>query len=163
MTNNTLCLVFIKSGYVRDMQAFVGIDLDIEEVDIFAKENDKGWRDCEGSVLVAVYPNVSEEEALQKIKQVYPDASDHAFAFHIMYPKPEYIKDATFTTVWDDGASVISTACKVNTETKEVFDIIQADGGYVSHLDMQYVSFGGNDYIVAQKDEMVSENQFWYN
>ena len=162
MTNNTLCLVFIKSGYVRDMQAFVGLDLDVEEIDAFAEENEKGWRDCEGSVLIASYPNVSEEEALQKIKKVYPDASDHAFAFHIMYPKPEYIKDATFTTVWDDGASVISTSCRVNTETKEVFDIAQADAD-VSQLDMQYVSFGGNDYIVTRSDEKVSENQFWYN
>lgn len=35
---------------------------------------------------------------------------------------PENIKDAMFTSVWDSGFE-ITAKCKVNTETKEIFDI----------------------------------------
>jgi len=46
------------------------------------------------------------------------------------------IINATFVSSWDNGDEVISSACKFNTETKEVTDIESVD---VEELDLYYL------------------------
>lgn len=75
------------------------------------------------------------------------------------------IKNATFTSVWDDSYS-ITTNCKVNTATREVFNIEESSDDNIEKLDTltsEYVTIDGIDYPVFNIDEPdVSENTFWY-
>ena len=70
------------------------------------------------------------------------------------------IKNATFTSVWDGGYE-ITTNCKVDTETKEVFDIEVSVGteDLVEELDYEYVTIDGEDYPVFGDDD----NDYWYD
>ncbi|MBQ3543483.1 MAG: hypothetical protein IJA34_00600 [Lachnospiraceae bacterium] len=70
------------------------------------------------------------------------------------------IKNATFTSVWDGGYE-ITTDCKVNTETKEVFDIEISVGteNLVNELDYEYITLDGEDYSVSNDSE---NTQYWY-
>ena len=60
------------------------------------------------------------------------------------------IKNATFTSVWDDGYEVI-TNCKVNMETKEIFDIKSVDID-VDILKEEYVTINDKKYSVSEID-----------
>lgn len=71
------------------------------------------------------------------------------------------IKEAKFTSVWDDGNSVIETKCKVNTETNEVFDI-EVVSCVAGILDEQFITIDGEDYDVYQKDE-AKKGKYWYD
>ena len=68
------------------------------------------------------------------------------------------IKNATFTSVWDGGYA-ITTNCKVNMETKEVFDIetVEVDDS-IDVLDNEYVTIDGIDYPVSADDM----TEYWY-
>lgn len=75
------------------------------------------------------------------------------------------IKDATFTSVWDGGFE-ITTKCKVNTETKEIFDI-EVSGSTadaVNELDEEYVTIDGVDYSAANHDDIDEDDKetYWY-
>ena len=71
------------------------------------------------------------------------------------------IIQAIFTSVWDGGYE-IKTACNVNTETKEVFNIVIADvGELVETLDKEYVTFNGEDHAVYERDE-AGEDDYWH-
>ena len=76
------------------------------------------------------------------------------------------VKNATFTSVWDGGYEV-TTGCKVNMETKEVFDIeIEDDPEIIDGLDMrekEYITIDDVDYSVYNKIEYeIDETVFWY-
>lgn len=60
------------------------------------------------------------------------------------------IKNATFTSVWDGGYEVI-TNCKVNMETKEIFDIETVDIN-VDILEEEYVTINNKKYSVSEID-----------
>ena len=65
------------------------------------------------------------------------------------------IKNATFTSVWDGGYE-ITTNCKVDMKTKEIFDIEIANGveDFVEELDYEYVTIDGEDYpVFSESDE----------
>lgn len=68
------------------------------------------------------------------------------------------IKDATFTSVWDGGVK-ISTNCKVNIDTKEVFDIEISDVCGVEDLDIEYVTIDGVDHPVSSD----GSTEYWYD
>lgn len=68
------------------------------------------------------------------------------------------IKNATFTSVWDGDISV-TTHCKVNTETKEVFDIEILDVKGVDVLEKEFVTIDGEEYPVSCD----GETEYWYN
>ena len=72
------------------------------------------------------------------------------------------IENATFTSIWDGGFA-ITTGCKVNMETKEVFDIqINHDtADMVSSLDEEYVIIGGNRHSATSID-MRKGDEYWY-
>lgn len=70
----------------------------------------------------------------------------------------ENIKNATFTSVWDDGIEV-TTNCKINMDTKEVFDVEVA---YINDLDIlerEYVTIDGVDHPVSCN----GDTEFWYD
>lgn len=74
------------------------------------------------------------------------------------------IKDATFTSLWD-GDTAITTNCKVNMETHEIFDIevAEVDEG-LEHLDSEYITLDGIDYAAlnANEDDDIDKSDFWY-
>lgn len=74
-------LVFIKSEYVRDSQAFSGKDIPKGFLDgiHFTIEAEDGWRDIEGDVLVADMNCETEEELSKRIRNIYPEASIEIF------------------------------------------------------------------------------------
>ena len=71
------------------------------------------------------------------------------------------IKNATFTSVWDGGYEV-TTDCKVDMETRMVFDIelIEVDES-LEHLDREYITIDGEEFDVFSVDE-VEDGNFWY-
>lgn len=73
------------------------------------------------------------------------------------------IKNATFTSVWDGGYEV-TTACKVNMETKEVFDIEIASDGIedLEILDYEYITLDGESYEVVDANVEEAGTDFWY-
>ena len=71
------------------------------------------------------------------------------------------IKNATFTSVWDGGYEV-TTNCKVDMETREVFDIKMREvDESLEHLDNEYVTIDGENFDVFSVDEVEDAN-FWY-
>lgn len=70
------------------------------------------------------------------------------------------IKNATFTSVWDGGYEV-TTDCKVDMETRKVFDIelIEVDES-LEHLDREYITINGEEFDVFSVDE-VEDGNFW--
>lgn len=73
------------------------------------------------------------------------------------------IVDATFVSIWD-GSCRIETRCKVNLETREVFDIEAEDD--VEDLDIleeEFIEIDGTKYPVTRSDENPEEGSFWYD
>lgn len=75
------------------------------------------------------------------------------------------IKNATFTSVWDGGNAAITTHCKVNTETKQVFDIEMSEvDESLESLEYEYVTIDGEEYPVFSSDEkdVNDKSAYWY-
>ena len=71
------------------------------------------------------------------------------------------IKNAIFTSVWNGGYEV-KTNCKVDMETREVFDIEMREvDESLEHLDNEYITIDGKDFDVFSVDEVEDAN-FWY-
>ena len=74
-------------------------------------------------------------------------------------------KDATFVSVWSDGVTV-STSCKVNMTTKEIFDIVVANVDDLGMLLSEHIILDGCEYPAYPKewideiDEL--DGSFWY-
>ena len=60
------------------------------------------------------------------------------------------VKDAKFVTVWGGGVT-ITTDCKVDTETNEVFDIERVDVDVDILLD-EYIVLDGKKRLVFDRD-----------
>lgn len=76
------------------------------------------------------------------------------------------IKNATFTSVWDGGYEV-TTNCKVDMETREVFDVEVNDNADdiegLNNLDYEYITIDGEEFDVINKDlNDVDVTDFWY-
>lgn len=71
------------------------------------------------------------------------------------------VKQADFTSVLDGGVAV-TTNCKVNMATKEVFDIEVSEGtaDMVNNLDEEYVTIDGEQFPVSNEK---TEGGYWYN
>lgn len=74
----------------------------------------------------------------------------------------ENIINATFVSVWD-GGTAIETECKINTITREVFDIIPVEAD-VDVLERQYVIIDGQEYDIVRVDgaDEVGESEYWF-
>lgn len=81
-----------------------------------------------------------------------------------------YIKDAEFTSVWDGYE--VTTNCKVNTITKQIFDIdkvdsaIDDDGDELEVLDVEFVVVDGEKYLAGHVDDDTPNwepgRDYWY-
>ena len=72
------------------------------------------------------------------------------------------IKEATFESYWDGGVCV-STSCKVNMDTKEVFDVEMAtDVDGLECLDAEMVVIDDVQYPVFRQED-AGPNDFFYN
>lgn len=76
------------------------------------------------------------------------------------------IKIAKFVSVWDGGYEVI-TGCKVNMETREVFDIEISENTaeFIYELDYEYIIIDGDEYPVHNAEDGLDglpDNVFWY-
>lgn len=73
------------------------------------------------------------------------------------------IKAATFNSIWD-GNVCISSSCKVDTGTKEVFDIETVENeDDLDMLERQFIVFDdGTEYEVVGASERENDDQFWY-
>lgn len=76
------------------------------------------------------------------------------------------VKDATFISVWDGGFELLSS-CKVNTETREVFNIeqfedaVDDDGDELENLIREYIIVNGTDTVL--KVLILKQNKdYWY-
>lgn len=80
------------------------------------------------------------------------------------------IKKATFTSVWDGYE--ITTPCKVNTVTREIFDIekidapVDDDGDELENLDREYITVDGVEYCARnayfETEEWAPDEDYWY-
>lgn len=68
------------------------------------------------------------------------------------------IKNATFTSVWDKCYKVTSN-CKVNMTTKEVFDIEHTEIEGLSVLEYKYITIDNVTYPVFLNNK---NEGFWY-
>ena len=71
------------------------------------------------------------------------------------------IVDAIFESIWDDRIT-IQTFCKVNMDTKEVFNIEKVNIEGLEILMDESVIINDTAYPVYQKDEMV-KGEYWYD
>lgn len=72
------------------------------------------------------------------------------------------VVDATFISIWDGGTEFASP-CKVNTETKEIFDIEKVDTVCnVNVLDGEYVKIGEDLYGACSKEDADTTPGYWY-
>lgn len=69
------------------------------------------------------------------------------------------IKEAKFISIWDGER--IETACKVNTDTKQVFDIELSNYTPDGICEDEYIEIDGQEYEVYSKDIAVG-NEYWY-
>ena len=71
------------------------------------------------------------------------------------------IKNGTFTSVWDGGFEV-TTNCKINMETKKVFNIEVSEdtADLVNELDYEYVTIDEKEYPVSNDKE---DTEYWYD
>lgn len=74
------------------------------------------------------------------------------------------IKDAIYTSVWDGGYCV-TTSCRVNMETKEVFDIEVSEetADFVNNLDEEFVTIDGEKYPVSRGGAGEDCEEYWYD
>lgn len=72
----------------------------------------------------------------------------------------QVVKQADFTSVWDGGVAV-TTNCKVNMATKEVFDIEVSEGAadMVDTLDKEYITIDGEEFSVSNEE---TDDGYWY-
>ena len=68
-------------------------------------------------------------------------------------------KDCKFSSLWDDGIEII-TNCRVNTSTKEVFDIDVVDTHGLEMPCGEYVIIDGKGFPVSRRGEGCTE--YWY-
>lgn len=68
------------------------------------------------------------------------------------------IKYATYTNVWENGFR-ITTNCKVNMLTKEVFDIEVSSIDIDEILEDEYITIDCEDYDVSNNE---NETEYWY-
>lgn len=94
-------------------------------------------------------------------------AEDFASLIDPQGSKHNAIIEAEFTSIWDGGFAV-TTGCKVNTTTKEVFNIEVSTevADMVNNLDEEYITIDGENYPVVSDEYMENapeeRGSYWY-
>lgn len=68
------------------------------------------------------------------------------------------IKNARYISIWGDER--IETACKVNTDTKKVFDIEQSNYTPDGVCEGEYVEIDGREFEVYSED-IAGDGEYW--
>lgn len=69
--------------------------------------------------------------------------------------------DAAFTSVWENAT--VTTPCKVNRQTKEVFDIELSPVEISGTCEREFITLGGIDFPVHGDHNLTNEeNEYWY-
>lgn len=78
-------------------------------------------------------------------------------------PAPGDLIDATFTSVWDGGASRITTPCRIDRKTREIVEIEMdpGSGDGLDTLDEEFVTVNGIKYPAVREPE-AQPGDFWY-
>ena len=111
------------------------------------------------------------------IQKIFDELSDYADEFVIGYlearcgckvSKEDVIREAAFTSVWNGGYE-ITTPCKVNTVTREIFDIETVDiptDDDGDELDREYITVAGVEYCAkgacSETEGWNSDKEYWY-
>ena len=75
----------------------------------------------------------------------------------------DYIKNALFVSVWNDGYVTVKTPCKVDMSDREVFDIEVSDVSIDGILTREYIEIDGETYdVVNIRDTEPTPDQFWH-
>lgn len=83
--------------------------------------------------------------------------------FRENFPIWDYIKNALFVSVWNDGYVTVKTPCKVHMPDREVFDIEVSDVSIDGILTREYIEIDGETYdVVNIRDTEPVPDQFWY-
>lgn len=69
------------------------------------------------------------------------------------------IKEARFISIWD--GECVETACKVNIDTKQVFDIEQSNYTPNGICGGEYVDIDGQEYEVYA-EHIAGNDEYWY-
>lgn len=69
-------MIFVKTEYVQDAQAYVN-----DKLCNNIQDNNKGWKDAFGPMLVATFNGDSMEEAKNFAIQMFPNADPEVFMF----------------------------------------------------------------------------------
>lgn len=69
------------------------------------------------------------------------------------------IIEAMYISEWTSGER-IETPCKVNTDTKEVFDITQSSCAPDGVCEAEYVEIDGQEFEVYSED-IADDGEFW--
>lgn len=76
-----------------------------------------------------------------------------------------FVKNAKFTSDWD-GLGEITTNCKVNMKTREVFDIEPIDMEVDDILIREFVTIDGEEYlcgsVATETEGWNEETDYWY-
>lgn len=64
------------------------------------------------------------------------------------------------TSIWEDGTS-IESECKVNTVTREVFDIDRSQTSELGAPEKEYIEVNGAEHPVFQED-LAEDGCYWY-
>lgn len=73
--------VFVKEEYVRDIQIYLGQDIDEEGLWCMASDNEQYWKDVKGAMLLHTFSGISIEDARNIIFQKYLEANFQIFEF----------------------------------------------------------------------------------
>lgn len=106
--------------------------------------------------LGMAYPKLMDRELESWEFGSFPSSGLKIYLGPVSHPVKEdpYVEDAVYVSEWDGGYKV-SSKCKVNILTREVFDIEVSEDENTEMLDVldrEYISFGGQEYPVDDKD-----------
>lgn len=68
------------------------------------------------------------------------------------------VKEATYTSVWDGGIEVTSR-CKINIKTREIFDFEMVSVSGLEVLEREYVTMDESKYKVNEES---TADTYWY-
>ena len=105
------------------------------------------------------FVNATEKAVLDQIEEWKQE-------IHRKKMSDPHVKNATFTSVWDGGIE-ITTNCKVNMKTKEIFDVEKYNGEDLESLDSleeEYVTIDGERHDALNTSDFtnIGESDFWY-
>lgn len=120
------------------------------------------------------HPNENADEVTDMVQfRFYPkenpyDEPSHVFALEDI-PAFGGVVNAMYISKWDGGIE-IENRCKVNLDTREVFDIERSSVDGIEVLDGEFVIINGKQYMVFEKseydelaNETVIQNAYWRN